>query len=328
MIPIALDAIGSLAVVGIAKNVGKTTLINQVTKQTMTKRQLGFVSLGIDGEDRDAWSGLPKPAVTIPAGSWLATSRSLIQWEEECWDYVEGLGSYTLMGELVVAHTTADIEAKLAGVGTLQDLERVLRLFQSKQLFALVDGAYDRKSFARPTLTEAMILVVGGTAGRDEDEIIRKSDHWLQQANLPVCIESYYLEMFYQAKQENHIWGIRNGKSGRFPFPSLSSSFRELRNWEVLGVPGALTDKTLRFFMDHQWYPTLILSDMTHLFVSDFVLKTFLRKGGRIEFLQSIQVKGVAINPTTPAGKRLDGDKLISGIKQAARDIPVWEFKK
>ncbi|WP_028778194.1 hypothetical protein [Shimazuella kribbensis] len=328
MIPITLDHLGSLAVVGIAKNVGKTTLINQISRSVGKTRQLGFVSVGIDGESRDAWSGRPKPAVLVPEGSWIATTRSLIQWEEGCWDDVKGLGSYSLMGELVLAHTTRSIPVKLAGMSHLGDLERVLRLFREKQLLTLVDGAYDRKTFARPALTDGMILVVGGAAGRTESEIIRKANHWLYQVKLPVCVEREKIGMFQRATQERQMWGIRKGKKNRFPFSSLFSSGSGIRDWDVLGIPGALTNKMLHFFIDHACYPTLILSDCTHLFAADYILRTFLRQGGQVEVIHPIRMMGVAINPTNPEGKKFDADRLKGAIGEAAGEAPVWVFEK
>jgi hypothetical protein len=328
MIPITLENLDSLAVVGIAKNVGKTTLINQISQFVGQKKQLGFVSIGIDGESRDAWSGRPKPVVFVPEGSWIATSRSLVQWEEGCWDYVKGLGSYSLMGELVIAHTTRPVAVKLAGMCHLRDLERVLAIYREKELFSLVDGAYDRKTFARPTLTDGMILVVGGAAGRTESEIIRKVSHWLYQVNLPVCEEMSKIEMFHQAVLEKQVWGMHKGKKSRFPFSSLFSSSSEIREWDAFGIPGALTNKMLRFFIDQAYYPSLLLPDCTHLFVADYILRTFLRQGGKIEVMRSIRMIGVAINPTNPEGKRFDADRLEKAIGEAAGEAPVWVFEK
>ncbi len=62
----------SLAVVGLVKNAGKTTVVNALMANC--DHLFGLTSLGLDGERTDHLTGLAKPSITPPAGTLVATT--------------------------------------------------------------------------------------------------------------------------------------------------------------------------------------------------------------------------------------------------------------
>src|SRR5260221_11001977 len=72
---IARANIGRLSLVGLSKNVGKTTTTNHLLETLLGERlyraqELALTSLGLDGEATDALTGLPKPRY-IPQAAFL-----------------------------------------------------------------------------------------------------------------------------------------------------------------------------------------------------------------------------------------------------------------
>src|SRR5665811_1520600 len=62
----------SLAVIGLVKNAGKTTVVNALMANCA--HLFGLTSLGLDGERTDHLTGLAKPRIAPPAGTLVATT--------------------------------------------------------------------------------------------------------------------------------------------------------------------------------------------------------------------------------------------------------------
>ena len=70
---IAGSGVRSLAVVGLVKNAGKTTVVNALMAHGASC--FGLTSLGLDGEKVDHLTGLAKPRIAPPPGTLEATTR-------------------------------------------------------------------------------------------------------------------------------------------------------------------------------------------------------------------------------------------------------------
>src|SRR5258708_31540819 len=80
---VARANIGRLSLVGLSKNVGKTTTTNHLLETLLGEglyraQELALTSLGLDGEATDALTGLPKPRYVPQAGLLVATNPHLI----------------------------------------------------------------------------------------------------------------------------------------------------------------------------------------------------------------------------------------------------------
>ena len=68
----------SIAVIGLAKNSGKTVTLNAIIKGAQASGiSVGVASAGRDGEKLDALTGLPKPKIALQKGTLVATAERL-----------------------------------------------------------------------------------------------------------------------------------------------------------------------------------------------------------------------------------------------------------
>src|SRR5207247_1132622 len=65
----------AVTIVGLAKNAGKTTVVNHLLEHL--DGRIGLASLGLDGEARDQLTGLAKPRIAPPAGALVLTTTEL-----------------------------------------------------------------------------------------------------------------------------------------------------------------------------------------------------------------------------------------------------------
>src|SRR5690242_18413226 len=92
-----------LAIIGLSKNVGKTTALNYMLETlSLPATQLALTSLGLDGEALDALTGLPKPRIVPASGLLVATARQLLASGTAEVDVLEELPGRTALGTVVL----------------------------------------------------------------------------------------------------------------------------------------------------------------------------------------------------------------------------------
>src|ERR1700726_2843839 len=108
---VAQANIQRLSLIGLAKNVGKTTTTNHLletllAEQLCSPEHLALTSLGLDGEAVDAMTGLPKPRYVPQAGLLIATTADLLRQAEREGMQVERLTRLpgrTALGSVILA---------------------------------------------------------------------------------------------------------------------------------------------------------------------------------------------------------------------------------
>ena len=145
-----MDLIDNLAgrtvfIVGSAKNAGKTTLLNFALRRLHPLGGVGFLSIGVDGEERDIVFGCPKPHIRAEAGDLLVTSDRMLQASELGWELLEVFPGSTVLGRLVLARVRRGGTVELCGPENNERLAPVLTALRNHGArTVLVDGAVDR----------------------------------------------------------------------------------------------------------------------------------------------------------------------------------------
>lgn len=132
-------------IIGSAKNAGKTTFLNYALPRLRPLGEAGFLSIGVDGEERDLVFGCPKPRIRAEAGDLLVTSDRMLQASELGWELLEVFSGSTVLGRLVLARVRRGGKVELCGPEHNDQLAPVLAaLRQRGARTVLVDGAVDR----------------------------------------------------------------------------------------------------------------------------------------------------------------------------------------
>lgn len=321
----------SLAIVGLSKNAGKTTVLNHLSEWAASRSlPAGLISIGVDGEERDALSGLPKPQVLVPKGTLVASAGPCLDVRAGLWEVLEETPVRSLLGRVFLARAVRRGRVKLAGITAAGDVDRVLMGFRRHGVrLALVDGACDRRTAARPLRTDGVILAVGASAGKSLEEVIRRTEEWVTIFNLPACGDPLLEEAGERALLEGRPMGIVGKRVEPFPLPSLLVDPGKLRTalesrpWTGLAVPGALTDRILMLLASGGGFFPLLLPSPTHAFFSPGTMRTFLRAGGKICYLKRPRLIGVAVNPVAPGSHTFDPREMKRRIADICRPVPV-----
>src|SRR5712692_1258593 len=135
---VAQAHVSRLSLIGLAKNVGKTTATNHLLETLIGENlyradELALTSLGLDGEATDALTGLPKPRYVPYAGLLLATTADLLRQAESEGAQIERLSPLpgrTALGPVILARVLRPGRIIIAGPTLLRDLRSALERLQ------------------------------------------------------------------------------------------------------------------------------------------------------------------------------------------------------
>ena len=156
----------AIAVVGTAKNVGKTVTARAILGTlARTGADVGFMTVGRDGERVDAVDTAPKPRLTVASGTLIATGRDLVP-RSPALEIVAVSGERSALGPVVIARAHSVAEMQLSGPATAHGAAVVSQMLRrAGARWIVIDGAIDRLA-ALPQL-DAVVVVATGAARAD-----------------------------------------------------------------------------------------------------------------------------------------------------------------
>ncbi|MFA6003934.1 MAG: hypothetical protein WC881_07690 [Elusimicrobiota bacterium] len=132
-------------IAGSAKNAGKTTFLNFALSRLRPLGRVGFLSIGVDGEERDLVFGNPKPRVRAQAGDLLVTTDRMLRASGLEASLLEVFSGSTVLGRLVLASVRRGGAVELAGPEHNLQLGEIINALRARGAHTvLVDGAADR----------------------------------------------------------------------------------------------------------------------------------------------------------------------------------------
>lgn len=268
-----------VALVGTSKNAGKTTVLNALTNLlTAQGAVVGLASMGLDGEDTDAWLGFAKPKVRVERGTLLVTAASLVERAGGVLQVLaEVSGAASSLGPLVVARAKAPAGVQLCGIAHRAALVRAQQaLVAAGANRLLVDGAYHRQAAAHPDVADATLVAVGAVLGSEPDALVRAALPTLLAMACPSA-----------------------------PLPA-----------DGLLLRGALTDARLTA-LSLQSQQVVLVADPSRVLLSLDGHARLARSGAVLRCVQPVPLLGLCCNPFRPDAPSLDAADLPAAIAQA-----------
>ena len=324
-----------ISIIGLAKNVSKTTTLNYIIRNIGENYVLGLTSIGRDGEKYDVITDLPKPQIYIKKGTYVVTASQCFEESKIKFEVIRSTGFNTPLGEVMILKARGDGYIELAGPSINSQLKKICS--ELKDLgcdLILVDGAFDRKSYSTPLLSDATIISTGASVSRNMNEVIDSTVHTINLLNLEKEKNEETINLAKEIIKKSKIGIINKNNSIKLLkiATALDSTQDIIRNLDehskYIIINGAITDKLLEDLMrSTQKYKeiTILVVDGTKLFLSNKTIKKFQKKGGVIKVLKSINIIAVTINPTSPNGYKFDKDSFLKSLTEVLM-IPVYNL--
>jgi hypothetical protein len=334
-----LDTSRTVAVVGLAKNTGKTETLATILGELRARdRTVGVTSIGRDGEDRDVLDhAVGKPPIRLAAGSLVATTDMLLRDSGVRCAVVARTGYRTPLGQVVVGRLLEGGAVQVAGPSTARATRAVAdTLLDLGARQVLVDGALDRRMAAAPAVADAVVLATGAVLHNDMAEVAAQTRRAADLLRLPEVLDQRVREL--AVRSAGNLL-VTDGRPPMTVDPQVVLSGspadvgrlfdRQSGAGHHLVVRGALCER----FVENvrravRGRPvTLVIGDSTKVFLSRRSCEWYRRQSVRIEALRPIRLAAVTVNPVAPRSHRFDSRSLREHIRDALPDVFVCDVR-
>ena len=317
----------SASIIGMCKNAGKTTVLNQIIREAARENiPLGLTSIGRDGEDQDLVTGTKKPGIFIHSGTLVATASQLVVRHcDVTREILSTTGHHTPMGEVVLFRALSDGNIQLAGPSMTSQLA-VLReeFFRFGAEKLLIDGALSRKSLCGRHVTEATILCTGASYHRDLGTVVSDTAYQCRILTLPET-EDASIRALAQTDHRNTLFLTADGICALPAGTPLEDALRKTPAQAVF-FGGALTDHGIKPLLMSsvplQGIP-FVVRDSSKILLKQENFEKLLRRGVRLQVIDSVNPVALTVNPFSAYGLHFDPVELKERMALAT-DLPVY----
>jgi hypothetical protein len=310
-----------LALVGLAKNTGKTVTLTALLAELAARGTVvGVTSVGRDGEQHDVIDfRIEKPRVRLTAGSFVATTDALLSASGLEHELLQRTGIGTPLGEVLIARLLGAGEIEIAGPSAAADARAVAdAMLASGAEQALIDGAIDRRAASSPHVSDGLVMCTGAILSADIEEVVRRTREAVALVRLPLLSNSH---------------GATLELLPRFALAAdaaaVAALLAEHPDARVLLAPGALPEAFVRdvalSVRASGREVTLAVADPTHAFLSERGPEHYAAQGVRIATLAPIELLAVTVNPVAPQSHSFDSAQLRARLADALPGVPVFD---
>ncbi|MEG1257296.1 hypothetical protein [Clostridium sp.] len=329
-----LKPYNSVSIIGMNKNVGKTTTLNHILEEARGNMSLGLTSIGRDGEELDRVTSTEKPKIYIEKGTSIATAKQCLLNSDFTREIIKTTGINTPMGEIVICRALSDGYVDLGGPSVNSYMTNIKdQLLSLNCDLVIIDGALSRKTFASPAITEATVLSTGAALSRSMKTVINETKHTMDLLSLPHEQDRSILNVATNILTEGIVGVIYKDKTYKIlevlTALEASKEIVEALNDEVTHVviKGAVSDKLIKGIMTSTTLYkniTLLVEDGTKLFINSDSLYRFHKQGGNIKAISKITVVCITANPKAPYGYEFPKKEFLQGLREVV-NIPVFD---
>ena len=315
-----LEGTRRLALVGLAKNTGKTqTLAAILAEHAAAGRRIGVTSIGRDGEERDVIDArIGKPRIHLQAGSLVASTDALLRASGVAHERLAQTGIRTPLGEVIVAELSEPGTLEVAGPSAAEDVREVSDAmigFGAEQV--LIDGAIDRRAASSPAVADGLVMATGAVLDEDIERVVTATARAVEVVRLP------------HARAGERVVLARELALNSEP-AEIAALLAEHPHANAFLVEGALSERLLEGLLAARRERAgrelrIVVGDPTKVFLALHGAGWYRRQGIAIEVLRTIDLRAITVNPVAPQSHRFDSRRLRELIGAAIPDVPVLD---
>jgi hypothetical protein len=327
-----------VAVIGLAKNTGKTeTLKAIIAALDAAGETVGVTSVGRDGEARDVLDpSQPKPRIRLAAGSLVATALPLMRRADRQVALLATTAHRTPLGSVAVGRLEEAGEIEVAGPGSAAAVADVCDLMTALGASRiLIDGSFDRRAAANPSVSDAVVLATGAVLHPTPAEIVRRTAVAVALLRLPPVADPE-IRAIARAATGHLVLGPDDARlevprglalrSGPIDDPQV---FEALGQATHLVIHGALLEPFLtevaaaRAGVEEPL--TVVVDDASCVFLDGTSVARWAGRGLALEAVKPITLLALTVNPVAPGSHRLDSDALCAQLERMIPEVEVLD---
>jgi hypothetical protein len=320
-----------LALVGLAKNTGKTeTLTAILAEHADAETPIGVTSIGRDGEAHDVIDArIDKPRLKLVAGSLVATTGELLRSSGVAHERLARTGVRTPLGEVVLARLSEAGTVEVAGPSAADDVRAVSdAMVELGAVQVLIDGAIDRRAASSPDVADGLLMATGAVLGEDIEHVVAATVDAVDLVRLTAAGGGPASGATGDERPDSVALQRRLVLSAE---PAEIAALLERHpHADTFTVDGALSERFLEGLLAARLERSgrelrIVAGDPTKVFLSQRGPSWYERQGLLIEVRRTIELKAITVNPLAPQSHRFDSLELRELIGAAVADVPVLD---
>jgi hypothetical protein len=337
-----------LALVGLAKNTGKTEALGMLLRELeIAAHTVGVTSVGRDGERRDVIDPrIEKPRVRLAAGSLVATTDGLLRASGLAHELLLETDVRTPLGRVQVALLLDAGAIEVAGPSTAADVRAVSdAMLAGGAEQVLIDGAVDRRAASAPFVSDGLVMSTGAVLAEDIAEVVSRTADAVDLVRLPAVDEAApegrRVRALAAAGAPARSMLVAAGGEPlalppRFALSADAAQVAKLLDehpasrW--LLIAGALPEpflcEVLQAARRRGRELVLVVADPTKVFSSTRGVRWFRRQGIELQVLTPIALRALTVNPVAPRSHRFDSRRLRALLAEAIPDVPILDVRE
>ena len=342
-------SVSRLALVGLAKNTGKTVTLTALLRELEREgRRIGVTSVGRDGEERDVIDiRIEKPLVRLAADSLVATTDGLLSSSGIAHNVLENTGVRTPLGPVLIARLREPGTIEVAGPSAAAEVREVAdAMLGHGAEQVLIDGAIDRRAASSPAVTDGLVMSTGAVLSAELEEVISRTRDAVELVRLP-ALEDPRLRALAERPREpsaadgdgvpaSLLVGADYELTELAPRLVLSGDPEQIAaalaaspgaRWLIVrgALPESFLAGLLRARRSDAQELALVVADSTHVFLSERGPAWYRRRGLEIYVLEPIALEAVTVNPVAPQAHSFDSAQMRQLLAEALGDVPVFD---
>jgi hypothetical protein len=350
----AVAPLRRLAIVGLAKNAGKTEALAALLREHEAAGVIvGVTSIGNDGEQRDAIDErIEKPRIGLAAGSLVATTDLLLRRADAAVEILRRTPHRTPLGRVVIGRVGAPGTLEVAGPVAAEDVgavgEEMIALGAER---VLIDGALDRRASAAPAVADGVVVSTGAVLGVDMEQVVARTRDAIELLQLP-RLEHPGLRNLARSLRDSTLViagdtaPAGSGEARRaaaapsaalIPLPrrlaldgpveDVLTLLREHPRARGAIIRGALCEPLLEGVVRARRAEgfRIVVEDARCVFLTRRSVRWYAARGLALEVLEPIELGAITVNPVAPLAHRFDPLSFRDAVEQIAPNVPVFD---
>ena len=329
---IASSSVRRIAIMGLTRGAGKTTTLVHLLRGLQERGS--SVSLAAAGREEDDTDFTETPrGLTVPLrkGTVVATTEASMGRATAGLEMIDATGIHTPQGPVVIVRVVEDGEVEPVGPSSAHELRQVVEaLGQHAPGHILIEGSFNRRSFAAPGIADGLILAVGAALAPEPERAVASTKYYLDMFSLPPC-EPRVAEAFPVAEAEGAAILLREDGAvvGGIPWKSggnarLLLGWKDARFTRVV-LPRSVGDDFVIPLLRENLRFEMIVRDPMRIALSPVYYNAWMKRGGGIRVVHPTRVLALSLNPTNPAGPDQEPDAFLKAFLEGMPEVPVHD---
>lgn len=300
-----------ISIIGMEKNVGKTTVLNRMIMECKGKKKIAITSIGRDGEEQDLVTNTPKPRIYVYSGTIIATAKNTLTHGDITREILEITDCMTPMGEVVVVRALSDGYVDIAGPSYNEQILNIVKVMEKYgSELSIIDGALSRKGSAAAHVCDGTILATGAAVSSSMNVVVEETVNSISSITTSMYEGNDKEEIFSHLERYRTLFIMEDGsiegidksiflESGEEVIPYLKKGIKKVV------IKGAITEKGMDVFIKNRDLfknVKIIAVDGTKFFITPLTKQKATLSGIEFYVLNKINLLFVTSNPTSPAG--------------------------